>query len=122
MIKRADWLAITKDRLAVLLLAAMVLGAIALIITTVVRIQPSDIQVPVRFTGYGESNIDRDQWYTQISYGIFGVLIVAINGFLAVKIHSFNRMLGLGLMGMSIFILCVALIIANAIFNLAPTV
>jgi hypothetical protein len=122
MIKRADWLAITKDRVAVLLLAFMVLGAIALIVTTVLRIHPSDIQVPVRFTGYGQSNIDRDQWYTQISYGMFGVLLVAINGFLAIKIHAFNRMLGLGLMGLSLFILAVAMIIANAIFNLAPTV
>lgn len=122
MIKRSDWLAITKDRLAIVLLLLMILGAIVIIFTTIMRIHPSDVQVPVRFTGYGQSNIDRDQWYNQLSYGIFGVFIVAINGFLAIKLYSINRMLGLGLISMTIFILILALIIANAIFNLAPTV
>lgn len=122
MIKRADWLAITKDRAAVLLLVLIVLGVIAIILTTVLRIQPSDIQVPVRFTGYGQSNIDRDLWYTQIGYTGFGVLLAVINGFLAIKIHATNRMLGLGLMGMTIFLLVLALIISNAVFNLAPSV
>jgi hypothetical protein len=122
MIKRADWLAITKDRLAVVLLALMAIGTIVIFITTILRVHPSDIQVPVRFTGYGQSNIDRALWYTQLGYGVFGLLVVAINGFLAVKIHAVNRMLGLGLMAMSIFLLVLALIISNAIFNLAPTV
>lgn len=122
MIRRADWLAITKDRLAVMLLFLMAVGAIALIITTFLRLHPSDIQVPVRFTGYGQSNIDRSQWYIQLSYSVFGLLVVILNGFLAVKLHSVSRILGLGFMGISLFILVVALIIANAIFNLAPTV
>jgi len=122
MIRRADWLAITKDRAAILLLAIMILCVVALIATTAVRIHSSDIQVPVRFTGYGQSNIDRDQWYTQLSYAIFGALVVVINGFLAIKLHTVSRILGLGFMTLSIFILGLALIIANAIFNLAPTV
>lgn len=122
MIKRPDWIALTKDRLAIILLIVMIIGAIAIIITTVLRIHPSDIQIPVRFTGYGQSNIDRDQWYSQLSYGLFGVVLVAINGYLAIKLLSVNRMLGIGLMSMSIFLLVLSLIIANAIFNLAPSV
>ena len=122
MIKRSDWIALTKDRLAVMLLLAMVVCGIVIIITTILRIHPSDIQILVRFTGYGQSNIDRDQWYTLLSYGVFGVLVVVINGFLAVKIHTLNRTLGLGLMAMSIFILVITIVVANAIFNLAPTI
>lgn len=121
MIKRADWLAITKDRAAIVLLILMILGAIVIIATTFLRIHPSDIQIPVRFTGYGQSNIERDQWYTQISYAVFGLLIVVINGYLSVKLYSVKRMLGLGFMGASIFILVLTLIISNAVFNLAPT-
>lgn len=122
MIKRADWLAITKDRPAVMLLGLMAIGVIVIIVTTILRVHPSDIQVPVRFTGYGQSNIDRALWYTQLSYGLFGVLLLAVNGFLAIKIHTVSRLLGLGLMAMSVFLLVLALIISNAIFNLAPTV
>jgi hypothetical protein len=122
MIKKADWLAITKDRVAIVLLFIVVVEVIAIIVTTIIRIHPSDIQIPVRFTGYGQSNIDRDQWYTQLSYVFFGVIVAAFNGFLAIKLYSLSRRVGLGLMAMSIFVLVVALIIANAIFNLAPTV
>ncbi|HET9412250.1 MAG TPA: hypothetical protein VFO38_05420 [Candidatus Saccharimonadales bacterium] len=121
MIRRPDWIALTKDRLAIILLIVMIIGAIAIIITTILRIHPSDIQIPVRFTGYGQSNIDRDQWYSQLSYGLFSVVLVAINGYLAIKLLNVNRMLGIGLMSMSIFLLVLCLIIANAIFNLAPS-
>ena len=105
-----------------MLLIVIALGVIALILTTILRVQPSDIQVPVRFTGYGQSNIDRDLWYANLSYAAFGVLLAAINGYLAIKLHAMNRMLGLGLMATTIFLLAVALIIANAVFNLAPSV
>jgi len=122
MIKRSDWLAITKDRLAITLLAVTALFVIAIIITTAARTHPSDVQVPVRFTGYGQSNIDRDQWYTQISYALFAVVTFAVNGFLAIKMYTIRRMLGLGIIAMTIFILLLTVIVANAIFNLAPTV
>lgn len=122
MIKRADWLAIVKDRMAILLLFITIALVIVLIATTIFRIHTSDVQVPVRFTEYGQSNIDRNQWYTQISYAIFGVIVLATNGFLALKMYPINRLLGLGFLGLGIFVLILALIVANAIFNLAPTV
>lgn len=122
MIRRSDWLAITRDRVAVLLFLTLIFGTIVILATTIARIHPSDIQVPVRFTGYGQSNIDRDHWYTQIAFGLFGVLVVIINGFLAAKLHAISRILSLGIIAMSIFILILALIVANAVFNLAPSV
>src|SRR6266567_1925994 len=104
MIKKADWLALTKDRLAVLLLFLMTVGAIAVVVITFLRIHASDIQVPTRFTGFGQSNIYRDQWYAQFGYAGFGILILVVNGFLAVKVHTIDRMLGIGLMALSLFI------------------
>lgn len=122
MIKRSDWLAITKDRLALSLLGVMVIFVVAIIITTALRIHPSDVQVPVRFTGYGQSNIDRDQWYTQISFAIFAILALGVNGFLAIKLYMVRRALSLGIIAMTIFLLAMTIIVTNAIFNLAPTV
>ncbi len=122
MIKRSDWLAVTKDRLALSLIIVIVLLAIAIIITTAVRIHPSDVQVPVRFTGYGQSNIDRDQWYTQISFAVFAIITLGFNGFLAIKLYTIRRALSLSIIAMTILLLVVTVVVMNAIFNLAPTV
>ncbi|HSE61860.1 MAG TPA: hypothetical protein VLA88_06230 [Candidatus Saccharimonadales bacterium] len=122
MIRRADWLAITKDRMAIALLLAVAIITIFIIITTVLRVHSSDIQVPVRYTAYGQSNIERDQWYTQYSYMGFAIALLVGNVFLAVKIYQINRLLSLGFLGLSIFLLVMAALIANATFNLAPAV
>ena len=121
MIKRADWLAIGKDRTAILLLISMVVLALVIIVTTALRIHVSDIQVPVRFTSYGQTNIYRDQWYNHLSYSAFAVLICGLNGFLAVKTYQINRMLSLGFLGLTVFLMVLAVIIMTAIFNLTPS-
>ena len=120
MIKRADWLAIGKDRTAIFLLFLLFVLIIVIAVTTLLRIHGSDIQLPVRFTGYGQNNIYRDQWYTHFSYLGFGLVVGALNGFLAVKTYQLNRTLSLGFLGLSIFIMLLAVIIMNAMFNLTP--
>jgi hypothetical protein len=120
MIKRADWLAIGKDRAAIILLLTLAALVIVVGVTTVLRVHVSDIQLPVRFTGYGENNIYRDQWYTHLSYMGFALLLAGGNGFLAIKAYQVNRTLGLGFLGFSIFIMIVGLVIFNAILNLTP--
>jgi hypothetical protein len=121
MIKRADWLAISKDRTAVMLVLGLAAACVILITTVVLRLHPSDIQVPVRYTGFGQTFIYRDQWYTQYSYVGLAVIVAAVNGFLAVRLYQLRRMLGLGLLGMSIFIVILATIVINAMFSLAPS-
>lgn len=121
MIKKADWLGIAKDRTAVLLLLGFGVLCVILIATTLLRVQQSDIQIPVRYSGYGVNFIFRDQWYTQFSYAGFALIVGAINGFLALRVYQLRRLIGLGLLGMSIFVMAVAILVANAIFNLAPT-
>ena len=113
-------MAIGKDRVAVVLFLGMAALVISLIITTVARLHSSDIQVPVRFTAYGENNIYRDHWYVQLSYVGFGLLTLFFNGFLVTKLYQLDRILSLGFMAASMLLLVVAVVIANAMFNLAP--
>jgi len=121
MIKKADWLKIAKDRTAVLLVLGLLAACVLLIATVVLRLHPNDIQIPVRYTGFGQTFIYRDQWYTQYSYVGLAIIVAAVNGFLAVRLYQLRRMLGLGLLGMSIFVVVLATIIINAMFNLAPS-
>src|SRR5438045_1934322 len=120
MIKRADWLAIGKDRTVIMLLISVALLGVVVIVTTVLRIHISDIQVPVRFTGYGQTNIYRDQWYTHLSYATFAILVGGLNCFLAIKTYQINRMLSLGFLALTVFLMILVVVIMNAIFNLTP--
>src|SRR6476469_5342775 len=121
MIKKADWLAIAKDRTAIILLLGLAVSCVVLIATVILRLHPSDIQIPVRYTGFGQTLIYRDQWYTQYSYIGLAVIIATINTFLAVRLYQLKRMLGLGLLGMSIVVVILAIAVINAMFNLAPS-
>jgi hypothetical protein len=121
MIRKADWLVIAKDRTAVLLVLGLGIACVVLIATVLLRLHPSDIQVPVRYTGFGQTFIYRDQWYSQYSYVGLALIVAAVNGFLAIRLYQIRRMLGLGLLGMSIFVVILATVIINAMFNLAPS-
>jgi hypothetical protein len=108
--------------MAVSLLLLFALVGIVIVITTILRVHHSDIQVPVRFTAYGTSNIERDQWYTQYSYIGFVIALLVGNTFLITRLYHISRTLSLGFLGLSIFLLVLTALIANATFNLAPTV
>ena len=122
MIKRADWLAIGKDRVAIMLLLALGVLVLVIIVTTLIRIHITDIQIPARFTGFGQNNIYRDHWYAQLGYAGFGLIVGATNAFLAVKVYKINRILSLGFLGLSLLVMTMAIIIMNAILTLTPVV
>lgn len=121
MIKKADWLAISKDRVAVFLLIGLAASCVVLIVTVLFRLQPSDIQIPVRYTGFGQTFIYRDQWYMQYTFIGLALIVTLLNGFLAIRLYKLRRLLGLGFIGISIFVEVLAIIVINAIFNLAPS-
>lgn len=121
MIKKADWLVIAKDRTAIILAFVLTLACVVLIATVVFRLHASDVQVPVRYTGFGQTFIYRDQWYSQYAYVGLAIIVAGVNGFLAIKLYQLRRMLGLGLLGMSIFVVILATVIINAMLNLAPS-
>lgn len=121
MIKKADWLVIAKDRTAIILFVGLAAVCIVLIATVLFRLHSSDVQVPVRYTGFGQTFLYRDQWYSQYSYVALAIIVAGLNGFLAVKLYQLRRLLGLGLLGMSIFVVVLAIVVINAMLNLAPS-
>lgn len=121
MIKKSDWLAIAKDRAVIVLLLALVISCAVLVVTTILRVHSSDIQIPVRYTGFGQTFIYRDQWYMQYAYIFFGVMAGALNVYLALRFYQYRRMISLGILGMSVFLMIVGIVVSNAMFNLAPS-
>jgi phosphotransferase system glucose/maltose/N-acetylglucosamine-specific IIC component len=119
MFKKRELLQFSRDRLAVSLLSAFLLSMLLLVIITILNIHVSDVQLPARYTGYGLTNIYRDRWYSLLSFGLFGLLVGGVNGYLIIKLYSIRKGLALGFATTSLFIGIIALIIATAVFRLA---
>jgi hypothetical protein len=119
MFKKRELIQFSRDRLAVSLLIAFLLTMVILLVMTILRIHVSDVQLPVRFSGYGSTSIYRDRWYSLLSFGLFALITGGINGYLIVKLHTMRRGLSLGLALVSITIGVVALVVAAAVFRLA---
>lgn len=119
MFKKRELVSFSQDRLAMSLLLLMALGTVVLIIVTIFNVRVSDVQVPVRFSGYGFANIYRDRWFALIGFAIFPLLVLGVNGYLAVKIRSDSRVIALGILGVSLLIIGLAIVISNAVFRLA---
>ncbi len=119
MFKKRELVQFSRDRLAMTLFIAFLLTVVILIIMTIANIHVSDVQLPVRYSGYGLTNIYRDRWYSLLSFGLFALLLGGVNGYLIVKTHSTRRGLSLGLGLVSLSIGIVALIVASAVFRLA---
>lgn len=122
MLKKSELLLIAKDRVLISLFLVALIELIVVLITTMVRLHASDVQVPVRYSGYGTANIYRGQWFTIWSFVIFAILVVTLNGFVALKAHSLSKMMSRGIMGFSVFVLVVEMFVLNAVLNLAPSI
>lgn len=121
MIKRANLLELAKDRVAVLLLVIIFITTLLVVVTTIVRLNPSDVQIPIRFSAYGTANIYRNQWFTLYIFPVFAIIVSLLNTYLSVKIYSLNRFLTIGFLGVTVLITTVCLIVTNAVLNLAPS-
>lgn len=119
MFKRKDLISLRQDRLMLALLMALLLCIGAIVVTTLLSIRQSDVQIPMRYSGYGFTNIYRDKWYGLWSFALFGLIVGATNGYLAVNLHASRRGLAIGFIALSLFIVVMALIVANAVFHLA---
>ena len=106
----------------VIMLVFVVLAAVSVVVSSLLRIHLSDVQIPSRYSAYGTANIYRSHWYILYMFPLFAVLITTINGYLSIKIHSVNRMISVGLLGLSLVVAVMCFAVANAVFNLAPTV
>ena len=119
MFKKRELLSFFQDRPVVLLFVALLISMLFLVIMTALSTHASDVLVTVRFTRYGTASIYQDKWYMLLAFGIFGVILFAINGYAAIKIHAVRRGLSLGLLSASLFIMIVGIVVAGAVFRLA---
>lgn len=79
---------ILADRPLMLLAMAITLGGIAYIGYVGISLSPSDLQLAVRYTSFGETHFYRDKWWYLLSFIGFGILYIIAHVGITVKLFA----------------------------------
>jgi len=114
---------ILADRAVVALIVLFILMSLAYCIYVGVSLRPSDLQVAVHYTAYGETNFYREKWYYLISFVLFGIIVVATHTALIVKLFvQERRQIAILFAWLSIFLVVIAWFLTRAVLGIAfPT-
>ena len=111
---------ILEDRLMTILIALLLLICIAYCIYVGVSLRPSDLQVAVHYTAFGQTNFYREKWYYLITFIVFGALIGSIHSVLAAKLYvQGRRQMAIAFILLSIVLILIAWIITRSVLKVA---
>lgn len=102
-----------EDRYIAGLLAMLLVGCLILLGFLAISIQPSELQVVVHYTSFGNTNFYRDRWFYLLSFGLFVVITATVHIVLTYKIlQTKGRDITIAFIWLSI----IMLVIATALF------
>lgn len=111
---------ILSDRLMVILTIAFALVALAYCIYVAVSLRPSDLQVAVHYTAFGETNFYRERWFYLINFIAFGIVVGVVHTVLSVKLYlQGRRPIALLFLWLSIFLIAIAFLLTRVVLNVA---
>lgn len=113
----------TKDRSYVTALAISAFVLLAIIILCILEIRPNELQVPIRNTVFGITYTYREQWYSELSFGGFAVLVAVLNTLIAAKLYAIkDRRYGIAFQWLTAALLVTCFFILMAIFRVISVV
>jgi hypothetical protein len=111
---------IASDRLMVVLLSVFILACLAYCLYVGVSLRPSDLQVAVHYSAFGETRFYREKWYYLLSFIMFGLILAVVHTALIVKMYvQERRQLALLFTYLSFGILLITWILTHSILNVA---
>jgi len=111
---------VAADRLMAVLTIMMILAALAYCVFVAVSLQPSDLQVAVHYTAFGETSFYREKWYYLLSFVAFGLIVAVIHTALILKLYTLEqRQLAVLFAWLSILIIIIATAITQSVLKVA---
>lgn len=111
---------VLADRVVTILIALLVLLSVIYCIYVGVSLHPSDLQVAVHYTAFGETGYYREKWYYLLSFIGFGLITIVIHSALAIKFYVLERrQLAIFFLWLSILMLLIAWAITIAVLRVA---
>jgi hypothetical protein len=111
---------ILEDRLLTGMIIGLILLSLVYCIYVGVSLRPSDLQVAVHYTAFGQTGFYRQKWYYLINFAVFGLLIATIHTALVVKLHAQGRrQIALLFASISLLLLVIAFFMTHAVLKVA---
>jgi hypothetical protein len=111
---------ILADRLMAILMIVLILICLAYCVYVGVSLRPSDLQVAVHYSAYGETSFYRDKWYYLITFIVFGIMLAVIHTALVAKIYlQGHRQLALLFAWLSLLLIVIAWFMTWAVLKVA---
>lgn len=99
---------------------AIALVIIVIIVIGTIYIRPSDLQVPVRYSGFGITHFYRDKWYYEIAFIVFAMIVAVLHTLISAKLlETKGRQFALGFLWLTVVILAISTVFILAILRVA---
>lgn len=109
-----------SDRFMIVLTIVFILLTLFYCVYVGVSLRPSDLQVAVHYTAFGETNFYREKWFYLINFIVFGLLIAVTHTILTVKLYSQGRrQIALLFLWLSLLLVTVVFLLTRAILGIA---
>jgi len=109
-----------SDRFMIVLTIVFILLTLFYCVYVGVSLKPSDLQVAVHYTAFGETNFYREKWFYLINFIVFGLLIAVTHTILTVKLYSQGRrQIALLFLWLSLLLMTVVFLLTRAILGIA---
>lgn len=111
---------ILSDRLMTALIIVFIIFCLAYSVYVGASLRPSDLQVAVHYTAFGETSFYREKWYYLVSFILFGVIVAATHTALIAKLYlQGRREIALAFVWLSLLIVIIAWFIAWSVLKVA---
>lgn len=111
---------VLNDRLLTVLMIIFILACLVYCIFVGISLRPSDLQVAVHYTAYGETNFYREKWYYLLTFIAFGLIMAVAHVALTTKIYlQGRRPLALLFLGLSFILLLVTWLVTWSVLKIA---
>lgn len=110
-----------RDRTMLGFTILLLLLGVAYIIYVAVSLEPSDLQVAIRYTAFGDAHLAyRSKWHYLLSFAVFGGLLITVHTALAIKLHSRGqRHLAMYWLACTAFLFVIGWIITRSVLQIA---
>lgn len=111
---------IAADRLVAVLLSVFLGGCAAYCLYVILALRPSDLQVAVHYSAFGNTHFYREKWYYLLSFLVFGIAMAVVHMALIAKLYGQQRRsIVLVFVGFSFLTLIIAWVLTWSVLRIA---
>lgn len=111
---------VAADRVVAVLTVLVILASLGYATFVGLSLHPSDLQVAVHYSAFGETTFYREKWYYLLSFVMFGLIVAVVHTALILKIYAQERrQLAIFFAWLSLLLVFIAIALTRSVLNIA---